>query len=229
VSLARDDDMAVLRVRDDGFGIPKNMLESVFDLFVQCRSTIDRAAGGLGLGLTLVRSLVNMHGGTVSAQSEGEGKGAELVVRLPLALAAPKETSSSSLQTQIRVPAGAKVVVVEDNQDSRELLRHLLESAGYACRTADTGSKGLALIDEFRPHVALVDVGLPELDGFEIARRVRGDASHGDTRLVALTGYGRAEDRDTAAKAGFDAHLVKPVDPMNLLALLGHTGGLGDG
>ena len=123
----------------------------------------------------------------------------------------------------VSLPQGAKIAVIEDNHDSRELLRELLESAGFTCRTADTGTSGLALIDEFRPHVALVDVGLPEIDGFEVARRVRRDTSHAATQLIALTGYGRAVDRTTATEAGFDAHLVKPVDPDHLLALLGQN------
>ena len=215
IGMKIEDGRAVVRVKDDGVGIAKDMLEAVFDLFVQQQATLDRSAGGLGVGLTLVRSLVGMHGGDVSAFSEGEGKGTELVVRLPLA---------SSLEDEARaygtLPKGAKVLVVEDNKDSREMFCEMLEREGYTCRSADDGLAALAVIDEFQPHVAILDIGLPNLDGFEVARRVRSDPKNGAMRLIALTGYGRASDRAAAVEAGFDAHLVKPVDTDRLLALL---------
>ncbi|MDP9151397.1 MAG: ATP-binding protein [Myxococcota bacterium] len=219
---AREGSAAVIRVQDDGAGISPNMLESVFDLFVQSSSTLDRSDGGLGLGLTLVRSLVDMHGGTVTAESEGPGKGSQFVVRLPLA-SPPRDVQTvarSRLPSGPSTTQGAKVVVVEDNEDSRHMLCSLLEHAGFDCKSAGTGLEGLALIDATLPDVAILDVGLPEMDGLELARRIRKDPRHEKVHLLALTGYGQPADRSAACEAGFDGHLVKPVDPDQLVKRL---------
>ena len=216
----REGTEAVIRVRDDGAGISSDMLETVFDLFVQSRSTIDRADGGLGVGLTLVKSLVAMHGGTVSARSEGPSKGSEFTVRLPIAQGVVEPLARNRPRTSVRVPKGAKVVVVEDNPDSRDALCELLRLAGFDCQIAADGLTGLALIDRFRPDVAIVDVGLPGVDGFEVARRVRSDPAQGHTYLIALTGYGQQIDRTNALQAGFDEHLVKPLDSSLLMRML---------
>jgi two-component system, chemotaxis family, CheB/CheR fusion protein len=218
--LTREGQEAVICVQDDGAGIPAAMLESVFDLFVQSHRTLDRAAGGLGVGLTLVRSLVQMHGGTVSARSEGEGKGSEFVVRLPLALTAPVQAALPPPEARAPVPRGATVVVVEDNADSREMLCTLLEGAGFVCHTAGAGMAALALVDQVHPDIVILDVGLPEMNGFEVARRIRSNPEHADVRLIAVTGYGQAADRAASREAGFDSHLVKPVQVDQLLALL---------
>jgi two-component system CheB/CheR fusion protein len=210
---------AVIRVRDTGVGIPGDMLDSIFDLFVQSSRTLDRSAGGLGVGLTLVRSLVGMHGGTVSAYSEGEGRGSEFVVRLPLsAEPAPQESPVSRPRVTLR--DRAKVLVVEDNTDSRELLCELVEQFGFECRGSDSGIAALDVIEEFRPDVAILDLGLPGMDGLELARRIRRDPRATRTVLIALTGYGQAADRAAARDAGFDEHLVKPVQGEHLLTLL---------
>jgi two-component system CheB/CheR fusion protein len=213
----RDGESAVLRIVDDGVGIAKDMLDSVFDLFVQSARTLDRAAGGLGVGLTLARSLVAMHGGTISAASDGEGKGSEFVVRLPLADGPPSERPARSVPSLSGKP---KVLIVEDNDDSRELMFQLLEQAGLECRTASTGTTALEVLHGFAPDVAILDVGLPEMDGFELARRIRQDPEHAHTILIAVTGYGRASDHAASREVGFDGHLVKPVDTNHLLALL---------
>ena len=218
VVATREGDEAVIRVRDDGTGIPRDMLDSVFDLFVQSTRTLDRAAGGLGVGLTLVRSLVSMHGGTVIAHSDGEGKGSEFVVRFPTA---PEPSlQPAPVRARPQLPEGAQIVIVEDNADSREMLCELLQQAGFSCRTAETGRAALELIERVRPQIAILDVGLPEMDGFEVARTLRANPKYAEMWLIALTGYGQASDKEVGRSAGFDEHLVKPVDTDKLLNLL---------
>jgi two-component system CheB/CheR fusion protein len=217
----REDGAAVVRVKDDGVGILKEMCETIFELFVQSRRTLDRSAGGLGVGLTLVKSLVAMHGGMVTVRSDGEGQGSEFVVRLPLTQRlAESEPARPIARARPRLRAGSRIVVVEDNEDSRDLLCELLAQQGFKCSTAENGAAGLALIDEIRPAVAILDVGLPEMDGFEVARRLRSGPDHEDMLLIALTGYGQTADRAASRDAGFDEHLVKPVDVDKLLTLL---------
>jgi two-component system CheB/CheR fusion protein len=228
LEVVQEDGAAVIRVRDDGMGIPRHMLDSVFELFVQSSRTLDRAAGGLGVGLTLVRSLVGMHGGTVVAHSEGEGRGSEFVVRLPV-VTAPASPPPAARRRRAAVREGAKVLIVEDNSDSRELLCELLGQAAFECRAVDSGMAALALVEEFRPDVAILDLGLPEMDGFEIARRLRRDPRHAGVCLIALTGYGQASDRAVAREAGFDEHLVKPVQGEQLLTLLEQIRGTANG
>ena len=215
---AREGTDAIIRVRDDGVGIPANMLESVFELFVQSSRTIDRAQGGIGVGLTLARSLIGMHGGTVHAASEGVGKGSLFTVRLPLST---KDIDEREVQKRGKsIVPGSRVVLIEDNDDSREMMGALLARSGFEVRTAADGLAAVALIEEFSPHAALVDVGLPGIDGFEVARRVRAKLKNQQVMLIALTGYGQQSDRATAIKAGFDAHLVKPVRLQQLLAII---------
>jgi len=197
--VAREGAEAVVRVRDDGVGIPKHMLESVFELFVQSSRTLDRSDGGLGVGLMLVRSLVALHGGVVTAHSDGVGQGSEFVVRLPLvehgAVASPgKERRRAPPGT------GSKVVIVEDNDDSRYMLCAFLKEAGFHCGTASDGPSGLALINDVRPDAAVVDLGLPGMNGLDVARRLRSDPRHTNLYLVALTGY---DSRQTERPPGW--------------------------
>jgi two-component system, chemotaxis family, CheB/CheR fusion protein len=217
--VGREDSGVIIRVSDSGAGIAPQMIDSVFDLFVQGKQTLDRAVGGLGVGLTLVRALVEMHGGAVSARSDGEGAGSEFTVRLPLtALSAP-----ASIQEATPLPGltpGTTVVVVEDYADSRDVLCAMLRDAGLVCHGAADGRAALQLVDEISPDIVLLDVGLPEMDGLEVARRIRTNPKHRRIRLIALTGYGQSSDRDATARAGFDHHLVKPVQPAELLQVL---------
>jgi len=215
---------AVIRVTDDGVGIGRELLDSVFDLFVQSSRTLDRSAGGLGVGLTLVRALVTMHGGTVVGHSDGEGRGSEFTVRLPLAVSG-EVPAPAPARPPFALGARAKIMVVEDNTDSRELLCELLAHVGFECRAAESGLGALDLVAEFAPDVAILDLGLPGMDGLELARRIRSEPRHARMILIALTGYGQAADRVAAREAGFDEHLVKPVQGEQLLALLGEMQG----
>ncbi|HEX2163922.1 MAG TPA: response regulator [Thermoanaerobaculia bacterium] len=213
LSVARDEDDALVRVADTGRGIAPEMLDRIFDIFVQ-----EREGGkGLGLGLTLVRQLVELHGGGVRAFSQGPGQGSELVVRLPLAEPAAGEGDAAAPGAEEDEEAEAvSVVLVDDEEDIREAMSALLESWGMEVRVAEDGGRGLELIFERPPDVALVDIAMPGVDGYAVARRVRSRMRDGAPRLVALTGFGREEDRRRALDAGFDAHLIKPAAPRDL-------------
>ncbi|MFN3649317.1 MAG: response regulator [Armatimonadota bacterium] len=214
---------ASIVVRDTGIGISPEMLRRVFDPFAQGAQALDRSAGGLGLGLTLVRNLAELHGGTVGVVSEGSGRGSEFDVRLPLStgpvlelpLDEPKNGGRGSGERAVR-----HVLLVEDNEDARETMRDLLELMGYRVDTASEGRSGVLLAQELRPDAALIDIGLPGLTGYEVAQAIRGVEVGREIFLVALTGYGTPEDRDRALAAGFDRHLVKPVDPEELHRVL---------
>jgi len=216
VSVSQEGNFAVLQVADDGIGIPPDLAARVFDLFVQGDRALDRSQGGLGIGLTLVRRLAEMHGGGVSVRSEGAGRGAEFTVRLP-AIEAPQVASPPPARAT-SVPA-RHILVVEDNTDAADTLRALLELHGHRVDTVNDGISGLERALSTQPEVVLLDVGLPGMDGYEVARRIR--AANGIRRplLVALTGYGAPEDRERAMEAGFDAHLTKPVEYPTLAAL----------
>jgi PAS domain S-box-containing protein len=222
VTTERAGDTAVLRVRDTGQGIRTELLGRVFDLFVQEPQSFERSRGGLGLGLALVKRLVELHGGTVAAWSAGPGQGSEFTVRLP-ALAEP-EAIPRSLDDARPAGAARRVLVVEDSPDARDSLRLLLEMAGHRVETSEDGPGGLAKLDRFRPQVALIDLGLPGMDGFAVAREMRRRPETCAIRLVAVTGYGQAEDRRQALAAGFDLHVTKPVDPSMLDQMLGLDG-----
>jgi signal transduction histidine kinase len=217
VSVRRENGEAVLRVADDGIGMAADLAARAFDLFVQGERGLDRTMGGLGIGLTLVRRLAEMHGGSAAAASDGAGKGSQITVRLP-AIEPPPPPPARAPQASPSLRRS--ILVIEDNDDARESLRRLLELAGHRVSGAADGAAGLAAALVGKPEVLLVDVGLPKMDGYEVARRIR--AAAGDWRpfLVALTGYGLPEDRARAFDAGFDAHLVKPVDHAALEALL---------
>ncbi|HET9594749.1 MAG TPA: response regulator [Anaeromyxobacteraceae bacterium] len=214
----RDGDEVVIAVRDDGIGIAPEMLARVFDLFVQVEQGSSRARGGLGLGLTLARHLVELHGGRLRARSAGPGTGSEFEVRLPSRAEAAAQPAPAEATSERPAAQALRVVLVDDSADIRETLRQLLELEGHAVAEAEDGPRGVELIRAQPPDVALIDIGLPGLDGYAVARQVRVLAPA--TRLVAMTGYGRPEDRRLALDAGFDAHVVKPVHFDELSRLL---------
>ena len=218
VSVRRSGSDAVLSVRDTGVGMSPELAARAFELFVQGASALDRGRGGLGIGLTLVRRLAELHGGSASAASSGEGQGSELTVRLP-AIEPPAARPEAS--APLESPARRDILIVEDNADAAETLRQLLELSGHAVRVESDGVAGLEALVERPPQVALVDIGLPRMDGYELVRRLR-ERMNGrqPPYMVAMTGYGLPEDRRRALACGFDAHLTKPVDSAALSEVL---------
>jgi CheY-like chemotaxis protein/anti-sigma regulatory factor (Ser/Thr protein kinase) len=214
-----------LRVRDDGIGIAPELLDRIFEPFVQAETTPDRARGGLGIGLTLVRTLVALHGGQVEARSQGPGRGSEFTVRLP-ALAGAPVPEIAPVSVLVTPPqdvdraASLRVLVVEDNPDVAESFVMLLDIEGHAVRAVSDGPAALALVAGWPPHVAFIDIGLPGMDGYELVRRLRATPTARAALLVAVSGYGRAEDKRRALAAGFDHHLTKPVDFAVIASLL---------
>ena len=218
LSVERKGEEAVIRVRDTGVGISPEKLGSIFDLFMQIDPSRERSQGGLGVGLALVRRLVEMHGGQVAAHSEGLGQGSEFTVTLPLCSGAGPQ-SFSTAASNCHAQVSRHVLLVEDNPDGRETMETLLQLLGHRVAVAEDGAEGVAKALALRPEVALIDLGLPGLDGYQVVQQLR--AVLGSTiYLIALTGFGQAEDRRRTQEAGFDAHLVKPVDTEELSRLL---------
>lgn len=214
-----ENDDVVLSVRDTGVGIAADLLPHVFDVFVQGSSTLDRSQGGLGIGLSLVRRLAELHGGAIAAESKGPGGGSTFTLRLPriehqpVAAPAPAEPVSEHGMPSI--------LLIEDNDDGREMMTMMLSCYGYEVHAAADGNEGVAAAASRQPDVALIDIGLPGIDGYEVARRLRADPATRAIRLIALTGYGLAEDLRRVLDAGFDRHLVKPVDIDQLAEVIG--------
>lgn len=219
VSAAREGNEAVLRIRDNGAGIPPSMQAHVFDLFAQGAQPLDRAAGGLGIGLTLVKRLVSMHHGHVEVVSEGPGRGSEFVIRLPL-VRGMAELSADSAEATLGAAGSRRVLVVDDNRDAAESLAMLLQMVGHDVRVAGDGPTALATAAEFRPDLVLLDIGLPGMSGYEVAGRLRAVCSKDRLVIAAVTGYGQDEDRLRAHAAGFDHHLTKPVDFARLQSVI---------
>jgi len=210
---------AEVTVRDDGQGISPEVLPHIFEIFTQADHSLDRAQGGLGVGLAVVKGLVEMHGGEVRAHSEGKGEGAELTMKLPL-LPAAERAASREVVHDIAEPAPLeehrRILVVEDNPDAAAMMRDFLELAGHEVELASTGSDGVEAARQFHPEVVLCDLGLPGMNGYEVAEQIRRDPAMAEVKLIAVTGYGREEDRRRSREAGFDLHLTKPVDPVQL-------------
>lgn len=209
-----------LKVRDSGVGIVAELLPRVFDLFVQADKSLDRSQGGLGIGLTLVKRLVGMHGGTVEARSEGIGHGSEFVVRLPVVPEVtglkPEQAPAPAQKTQNPL----RVLIVDDNVDTAESLAMLLKLFGHETRVAHTGQRALQMAVAEKPDAVVLDIGLPGMDGYQVAERIRQHEELAGVRLIAVSGYGQESDRRRSAEAGFNHHLVKPVDPAKLQDLL---------
>lgn len=214
IEARREDGAAVVVVRDDGVGIPPEILPGIFNLFTQAPVSLARSQGGLGIGLTLVQALVELHGGRVNAQSEGVGKGSAFTIRLPLAAGAQQPDGIESPGI-VQAEHALRVLVVDDNRDAAESLAMVLRLSGHHAETAFSGTEALQVAPDFDPDLVLLDIGLPEMDGHEVARRLRRLLPHG-VRLVAITGYGTPEDRRRSSESGFDEHLVKPVLPEAL-------------
>jgi CheY-like chemotaxis protein len=205
-------DQALIEVSDNGTGIAAELLPHVFDLFVQSERTLDRSQGGLGIGLSVVRRLIEMHGGSVAARSEGPGRGSSFSIRLPRV----QRRASTEDEHENPVVPGCRVLVVDDNQDAAESLAMLMSLDGHQVEAVFTPERALQFVAEAPPEVMLLDIGLPGMNGYEVARRVREMPGGKAIRLIALTGYGQAEDRRRSLDAGFDDHLVKPVEPERL-------------
>jgi CheY-like chemotaxis protein len=216
VTLSLRDGEAELRVRDSGVGLDADLLPRIFDLFVQGKRSLDRSQGGLGIGLTLVRRLVELHGGRVEAKSDGPDKGSEFTVTLPV-ITAPVHIAVPAPEDAMQAPR--TIVVIEDNRDIRAGLRAALELDGHRVVEADDGPAGIDAVLQEEADIALIDIGLPILDGFGVARAVRERAVH-KVRLIAMTGYGSKDDINRGKLAGFDAYLVKPVDMSALLQIM---------
>jgi CheY-like chemotaxis protein len=208
VRVRREDAWSRVSVKDDGQGIAPELLRSLFKPFVQGEQPLDRAQGGLGLGLSLVSRLAALHGGAVEARSEGLGKGSTFTISLPAVAGRAAEDHPSA---PVARPARRRVLLIEDEKDVRDMLRLVLESEGHEVSIAASGAEGLARLGSFRPDIALVDIGLPGMDGYEVARRARSAPGGERLRLIAISGYGQDKDRQRAREAGFDLHVTKPV------------------
>ena len=217
-----ENDEVVFEVSDDGEGMSEELLPKIFDVFVQADQQLDRAAGGMGLGLPIVRMIAKAHGGTITAHSDGVGCGSTFTMRLPLAGAqssASTEENPVSDTIDSSDVVGRKVLVIEDNDGARQMLAAYLEMEDFNVQTARNGIEGLDSFHEFLPEICIVDIGLPDLNGFEVASKIRSFDRQPEL-LIALTGYGQKEDRDKAIESGFDLHLVKPIQPDELVATI---------
>ncbi len=223
LTVERQGSDVVAAVKDTGVGIPGDMLPNIFEMFTQVDQSLERSQGGLGIGLTLVRRLVEMHSGSVNAFSEGPGRGSEFIVRLPILI----ENMKPPPEPTVSEPAptiGRRILVVDDNRDSVTSLAMLLRLTGHETHTAYDGLEAVEAAATFRPDVVLLDIGLPKLNGYAAARKIREPPWGKAMVLVALTGWGQEEDRRKSSEAGFNGHMVKPVAPAALMKLLAETG-----
>lgn len=220
LTVEREDNLAVIRVQDNGIGIAEDQLPRIFELFTQADTSLERTQSGLGIGLSLVKSLVEMHEGSVEARSPGLGKGSEFIVRLPVAAESARQSTPKQQEPALKHAAVAsRVLIVDDDRDSTASLAQLLKIPGHEVYTAGDGLEAVAKAVKLHPDAVLLDIGLPEINGYEVARRIREQEGEHPV-IIAMTGWGQDEDRRRSREAGFDAHLVKPVDPAALTKLL---------
>jgi CheY-like chemotaxis protein len=215
LSVRTRDHVVVVRVRDHGEGIDPELQPRIFDLFVQSEQTLDRSRGGLGVGLSLAKTIAELHGGTISVHSEGRGHGSEFEITLPLGLPIAPRTHTESVRG-----GPCRIVLVDDQDDSRDMLRDLLEARKHVVYDAADGARALQLIAEHKPDVAFIDIGLPVMDGFEVAQQIRKRPDLHQVKLVALSGYGNKSDVQAAFAAGFDEHVTKPAELRRLEQIL---------
>jgi len=220
LTVEREGKQAVIRVRDNGIGITTDQLPRIFEMFVQIDTSLERSVGGLGIGLTLVKNLVEMHDGTVEVHSAGVGQGSEFVVRLPIVVEPPKPPAPKPTVSEPPPTTARRILVVDDNRDSAMSLAMVLKLTGHETHTAYDGLEAVEAAATFRPDVVLLDIGLPKLNGYDACRKIREQPWGKGMVLIALTGWGQDEDRRKSQEAGFDAHLVKPVDHAALTKLL---------
>ncbi|TLY62500.1 MAG: response regulator [Gammaproteobacteria bacterium] len=222
----RDGQHVAVAVCDNGIGISPDMMSRLFTPFFQARSALERSEGGLGIGLALVRGLVTLHGGTVEARSEGPQRGSEFIVRLPsgTAVPQPQQAGVDSNAAPAAPSSPLRVIVADDNRDSAETCAALLQLCGHQVQIAHTGREALELAESLHPHAMLLDIGMPELDGYTLAGKIRGTAWGRGVTLIAITGWGQEDDKRRALAAGFNHHLTKPIDPNTLEALLHGVG-----
>jgi PAS domain S-box-containing protein len=211
----------IIRVKDTGVGIPADQLKQIFEMFSQVDHSLERAQGGLGIGLTLVKWLTEMHGGTVEAHSEGQGKGSEFIVRLPIVNVPPAQRETCSAEGESKAPARpCRVLIVEDSDDAATSMRTILRMMGHDVRIAQDGIQAVDEAGAYLPDVVLLDIGLPKMSGFEVALRIRRQPWGKNMKLVALTGWGQEEDKRRSKDVGFDLHVIKPLEPASLEELL---------
>jgi CheY-like chemotaxis protein len=220
LSAEREGEEAVVRVRDNGIGIAADQLARIFDMFVQVDTSVERSVGGLGIGLTLVKNLVELHGGSIKAESLGSGKGSTFTVRLPLASDGAKRLEPTAEDIAAPATAGRRILVVDDNVDGAESLSRVLDLSGHTTRTAYTGHEAIETARAFSPEVVFLDIGLPGMSGYEVGKQFRADPDLKGVVLIALTGWGSEDDRLRSHEAGFDFHLTKPVGAAAVEELL---------
>jgi len=219
LSVTEDRGEVTIRVRDNGIGIARPLLSRIFDPFTQAERSLDRSEGGLGIGLTLAQRVIELHGGKIEAHSEGAGQGSEFVIRLPVPTSQPAHEGTPPPTAQ-KPSTAWRILVVDDNVDAADSLAMLFTIAGHDARVAYSSEVALELATEYRPDFVLLDIGLPGMDGYEVARRLRQRSELENLRLIALTGYGQDTDRARSVEAGFDHHVVKPVEFESLSSLL---------
>ena len=220
LKVEQEQDQAVIRIRDDGIGIPPDQLEKIFERFVQLEPSMERAASGLGIGLTLAKTLIELHGGSVAAASEGVGKGSEFTIRLRLAPKPVLVPRAVDADADVPHQIARRILVADDNADAAESLALILRLRGHQVRTADHGQAAIEVAAEFRPEVVILDLGMPKINGYDAARHIRWEQWGKNVLLIALSGWGQPDDRQRSVEAGFDHHLTKPADLQELATII---------